>query len=69
MLAISSLNPNSCVATFATRESHVKVFDIAGRPMKNWVMVELEVVEEDNQLKEWLRRAEAFIVTLRAKRK
>lgn len=53
----------------ALREPHVKVFDVTGRPMKNWVMVEPEGVEEDNQLKEWIGRAVAFVGTLPAKHK
>lgn len=51
------------------RESHVRAFDITGRPMRNWVAVEPEGVEDDDQLREWIRRAEAFVGTLPAKRK
>ncbi|MBA4192625.1 MAG: RNA methyltransferase [Planctomycetaceae bacterium] len=64
---IARLGPGEGEA--ALREPHAKVFDVTGRPMKNWVMVEPEGVEEDNQLREWIRRAEEFVGTLPAKRK
>jgi hypothetical protein len=31
----------------ALKEPHVKEFDITGRPMRNWVLVEPEGVEDD----------------------
>jgi TfoX/Sxy family transcriptional regulator of competence genes len=49
------------------REPHVKEFDITGRPMKGWVMVAPEGVEHDEQLNDWIRRAEEFVVTLPGK--
>ena len=36
----------------ALLEPHVKAFDITGRPMKGWVLVEPEGVEDDDQLKD-----------------
>ena len=51
----------------ARLEPHVGEFDITGKPMKGWVMVEPEGVEEDDQLKDWIRRAEEFVGTLPAK--
>ena len=51
----------------ALLEQHVRVFDITGRPMKGWVLVEPEGVEADDQLKEWIQRAIRFVVTLPAK--
>src|SRR5260370_5954460 len=41
----------------ALLEAHVKEFDITGRPMKGWVLVEPEGVEDDDQLKGWIQRA------------
>ncbi len=35
---------------------HVKEFDITGRPMKGWVLVEPEGIREDAQLKDWIDR-------------
>ena len=45
----------------ALLEPHVKVFDITGKPMKNWILVEPEGIVEDNQLKDWIQRAVKFV--------
>jgi TfoX/Sxy family transcriptional regulator of competence genes len=59
---IARLGPDEGEA--ALRESHVGVFDITGRPMRNWVLVEPEGVEDDDQLKAWIGRAAEFVRTL-----
>src|SRR6516164_4944006 len=51
----------------ALKEPHVKEFDITGRPMKGWVLVEREGVEGDDQLSDWIERATKFVKTLPAK--
>ncbi len=51
----------------ASLESHVKEFDLTGRPMKGWVLVEPEGVEDDDQLKDWIERALKFVKALPAK--
>ena len=33
----------------ALREPNVRVFDITGRPMRNWVLVEPEGIEDDER--------------------
>jgi hypothetical protein len=48
----------------ALKEPHVKEFDITGRPMKGWVLVEPEGVEGDVTLKGWIERAVKFVRTL-----
>jgi TfoX/Sxy family transcriptional regulator of competence genes len=53
----------------ALKEPHVKKFDITGRLMKGWVLVEPEGVEEDDQLKDWLQRAVKFVGKVPAKKK
>ena len=53
----------------ALLEAHVREFDITGRAMKGWLVVEPEGVEEDEQLNEWLARALAFVEQLPTKRK
>ena len=45
-------------------ESHVRAFDITGKPMRNWVAVEPEGVEDDDQLEAWIERATTFVRTL-----
>jgi TfoX/Sxy family transcriptional regulator of competence genes len=45
----------------ALPEPHVKEFDITGRPMKGWVLVEPEGVDDDDQVKGWIQRALKFV--------
>jgi len=45
--------------TAALNKPHTKPFDITGRPMKGWIMVEQEGLT-DSALKEWLGKAKAF---------
>jgi TfoX/Sxy family transcriptional regulator of competence genes len=70
------LNGNMCVGIWKTslivrlgpedgeaalKEPNVVPFDITGRPMKGWIMVEPDGIETDEQLSEWIRRAEEFV--------
>lgn len=48
-------------AAVAMQEPNVVEFDITGRPMKGWVVVEAEGVETDEQLSGWIQRAVAFV--------
>ena len=48
----------------ALLEAHVKEFDITDKPMKGWVLVEPEGVEDDEQLKDWIQRAVNFVQKL-----
>ena len=59
---IARLGPDEGEA--ALREPHVRAFDITGKPMRNWVAVEPEGVEDDDQLKAWIERAVKFGRTL-----
>jgi hypothetical protein len=59
---IARLGPDEGEA--ALLEPHVRVFDITGRPMRNWVLVEPEGVEDDDQLRAWIERATKFVRTL-----
>jgi hypothetical protein len=51
----------------ALKELHVKEFDITGRPMKGWVLVEPEGIEGDDQLGGWIQQAVKFVGALPAK--
>ena len=51
----------------ALPEPHVKVFDITGKPMKGWLLVEPEGVQDDDDLKNWIERASKIVKTLPAK--
>jgi TfoX/Sxy family transcriptional regulator of competence genes len=48
----------------ALREPHVREFDITGRAMKGWIMVEPDGVEDDDQLTGWIERALKFVKAL-----
>ena len=62
---IARLGPDEGEA--ALREPHVRAFDITRRPMKNWVAVEPEGVEDDDQLKQWIQMAVKFVKKLPGK--
>src|SRR5215216_2880675 len=62
---IARLGPDEGEA--ALREQHVRAFDITGRPMRNWVAVKSEGVEDDEQLMGWIERALKFVTKLPAK--
>ena len=41
--------------------------DITGKPMKGWVLVEPQGVEDEGQVKEWIQRAVKFVGKLAGK--
>ena len=43
---------------------HVRPFDITGKPMKGWVMVEQEGFQADHDLASWLNQAKEFVSSL-----
>jgi len=45
----------------------VKEFDITGRPMRGWVMIEPSGIRGDIQLTAWIERAVDFVRTLPGK--
>ena len=51
----------------ALMEPYVREFDITGKAMKGWVLVEPEGVEDDDQLKDWIQRAVKFVGKMPAK--
>ncbi len=51
----------------AMQKKTVGPFDITGRPMKGWVMVEKKGFSSEADLKAWLDKAKAFVKTLPAK--
>ena len=52
---------------FAMLEPHIKPFDITGKAMKGWVMVTPDGIKDDDQLKEWIKRAVKFVGKLPGK--
>lgn len=51
----------------ALQEEHVREFDITGKPMKGWVMVQPDGIDSDLQLSHWIDLATQFVRTLPAK--
>jgi TfoX/Sxy family transcriptional regulator of competence genes len=53
--------------TEALKQPHAKEFDVTGRPMKGWVMVEPDGLDSDSELANWIEQAKRFVETLPAK--
>jgi len=51
----------------ALEQPFTKPFDITGKPMKGWVMVENQGFKHDDKLKSWLSKARAFVKKLPSK--
>lgn len=51
----------------ALQEDDVREFDVTGRPMTGWVMVEPDGIDSDQQLQHWVNQATLFVRTLPAK--
>ena len=51
----------------ALQEPYVVEFDVTGKPMKGWVMVEPDGLDSDEQLSQWIERAMEFVRTLAKK--
>lgn len=54
-------------AAEALGREHVKPFDITGKAMKGWVMVEPQGADTRDALLGWLKQARNFVLTLPAK--
>lgn len=59
---IARLGPDESEA--ALREPSVREFDITGKSMRNWVAVEPEGVDDDDQLAHWIEKATDFVGTM-----
>ena len=55
------------IAAEAMTAAHVRPFDITGKPMKGWVMVDREGYKSKEDLRAWLEKARMFAGTLPAK--
>ncbi len=53
----------------ALLEAHVKRLDIKRKPMKGWIKVAKEGVQELDQVKAWIQRAVKFVGKLPTKEK
>jgi hypothetical protein len=48
----------------ALARSHTRVFDLTGRPMKGWVLLEPKGVSTEAALGKWVALAERYVETL-----
>lgn len=73
------LNGNMCVGVYkeflilrlgkeeadrALKQKYVKPFDITGREMSGWVMVEKEGIDSEDSLRSWVEAVARFLQTL-----
>lgn len=49
------------------KKPHVRPFDMTGRPMKGWLLVEAAGVKTDKQLSTWVKESVEFASRLPAK--
>ena len=61
-LLIARIGPEA--AESALKEPNIVEFDITGKPMKGWVMVEPDGIETDEQLRVWIQRSLEFVSKL-----
>lgn len=59
---IARLGPEQ--AEKALKKPHVVEFDITGRPMKGWVMIEPDGIDTEKQLSGWIEQSIEFVATL-----
>ena len=48
----------------ALKKTYSRPFDITGKPMKGWVMLEDQGFKSEDQLRAWLNKAKDFVNTL-----
>ena len=53
--------------TALLKKPHAKPFDLTGKPMKGWLIVEAAGVKIDRQLSAWVKEGVEFALTLPAK--
>ena len=46
------------------KKSHAQPFDLTGKPMKGWLIVEAHGVKTDRQLSAWVKEGVEFALTL-----
>lgn len=46
------------------KQPHAKPFDLTGKPMKGWLIVEADGVKTDKQLGTWVKEGVEFALTL-----
>lgn len=46
------------------KKPHAKPFDLTGKPMKGWLLVEVDGVKTEKQLSAWVKEGVEFALTL-----
>jgi hypothetical protein len=59
---IARIGADQCGA--ALKQPHVREFDITGRPMRGWGLIEPDGIDNDRQLNDWIKQATSFVETL-----
>lgn len=49
------------------KKPHTRPFDLTGKPMKGWLLVDTEGCKTTKQLSEWVKEGIEFALTLQAK--
>jgi TfoX/Sxy family transcriptional regulator of competence genes len=62
---IVRVNPEKHIALL--KKPHAKPFDLTGKPMKGWLLVEANGVKTDKQLSAWIKESIEFASTLPVK--
>src|SRR5262245_40696107 len=62
---IVRLDPQSPYA--ALRRPHTRPFDLSGRPMKGWLLVDAAGLQDDSELAEWIHTAVRYVSSRPAK--
>ena len=50
--------------TSLLKKPHVRPFDMSGRPMKGWLVVDADGLKTDKQLSTWIKEGVEFALTL-----
>ena len=58
------VRPGPEASEAALNMPHVKPFDITGKPMRGWALVEPEGLDSDSQLTDWIEKTLQFVRTL-----
>jgi TfoX/Sxy family transcriptional regulator of competence genes len=59
---IVRIDPEQADAALA--EPHTRIFDLTGRPMKGWIMVEARALSSEKTLARWIGRGTEYAASL-----
>ncbi|MBI3606944.1 MAG: TfoX/Sxy family protein [Nitrospirae bacterium] len=53
----------------ALSKPHARIFDLSGRPMKGWILVQAKGLADDGALAQWVEVGASYAASLPAKKK